>query len=244
MRFTETRGKFWNSTELFRFSGEMDMMTLGLNKTSLTAPILAIALAGCANGTQPTTQQGGAIGAGVIGAVAGGLLGTQVGKGRGRTAAIIAGTILGGAVGSAIGSRLTQQDQILAQQATQRTLETAPVNQPVQWQNPQTGARGEIVATTPLFEYAPVSQQQPVYTEPAYTQQTYTQPAYTQPAYTQVQPTYTNDVYTAQQPLNAQPATATQSCREYKQTIVIADQIETATGTACRQPDGTWKIVS
>lgn len=36
-----------------------------------------------------------------------------------------------------------------------------------------------------------------------------------------------------------------QDCRNYKQTIYVeGDQYETATGTACRQPDGTWRIVS
>ena len=35
-----------------------------------------------------------------------------------------------------------------------------------------------------------------------------------------------------------------QECRDYKQTIYVGDQYETAAGTACRQPDGTWKIVS
>ncbi len=33
-------------------------------------------------------------------------------------------------------------------------------------------------------------------------------------------------------------------CREYQQTIVVGGQEEEAFGTACRQPDGTWKIVS
>ncbi len=31
-------------------------------------------------------------------------------------------------------------------------------------------------------------------------------------------------------------------CREYSQTIVIGGRTEEAFGTACRQPDGTWKI--
>lgn len=36
-----------------------------------------------------------------------------------------------------------------------------------------------------------------------------------------------------------------QDCRDYKQTIYVeGDQYETAVGTACRQPDGTWRIVS
>lgn len=35
-----------------------------------------------------------------------------------------------------------------------------------------------------------------------------------------------------------------QYCREYRQTIVVGGQQEEAYGTACRQPDGTWKIVN
>lgn len=35
-----------------------------------------------------------------------------------------------------------------------------------------------------------------------------------------------------------------QYCREYQQTVTIAGKPETAYGTACRQPDGSWKIVS
>ncbi len=33
-------------------------------------------------------------------------------------------------------------------------------------------------------------------------------------------------------------------CREYQQTITVGGQVEEAYGTACRQPDGTWQIVS
>lgn len=33
-------------------------------------------------------------------------------------------------------------------------------------------------------------------------------------------------------------------CREFTQTINVGGQTEEAYGTACRQPDGTWKIVS
>ncbi len=35
-----------------------------------------------------------------------------------------------------------------------------------------------------------------------------------------------------------------QYCREYQQTVTIGGQTEQAYGTACRQPDGAWKIVS
>jgi surface antigen len=33
-------------------------------------------------------------------------------------------------------------------------------------------------------------------------------------------------------------------CREYSQRIVIDGRSETAYGTACRQPDGTWQVVN
>ncbi len=32
-------------------------------------------------------------------------------------------------------------------------------------------------------------------------------------------------------------------CREYSQTVTVAGKTEEAYGTACRQPDGSWKIV-
>ena len=33
-------------------------------------------------------------------------------------------------------------------------------------------------------------------------------------------------------------------CREFQQTVMIGGQQQQAYGTACRQPDGTWKVVS
>lgn len=32
-------------------------------------------------------------------------------------------------------------------------------------------------------------------------------------------------------------------CRDFESTIVVEDEVETANGRACRQPDGSWKIV-
>ena len=34
-----------------------------------------------------------------------------------------------------------------------------------------------------------------------------------------------------------------QTCRDYENTIIIDGRAETARGTACRQPDGVWRIV-
>jgi surface antigen len=38
--------------------------------------------------------------------------------------------------------------------------------------------------------------------------------------------------------------TAGNTCREYKSTVNVGGKTEEAYGTACRQPDGTWKIVN
>lgn len=35
-----------------------------------------------------------------------------------------------------------------------------------------------------------------------------------------------------------------QYCREYQQSITVGGKEQTAYGTACRQPDGTWKVVN
>lgn len=32
-------------------------------------------------------------------------------------------------------------------------------------------------------------------------------------------------------------------CREYQQTVQVGGKTEQAYGTACRQPDGTWKVI-
>ena len=35
-----------------------------------------------------------------------------------------------------------------------------------------------------------------------------------------------------------------QYCREFQQTVIIGGEEQQAHGTACRQPDGSWRIVS
>jgi surface antigen len=38
--------------------------------------------------------------------------------------------------------------------------------------------------------------------------------------------------------------TSGQYCREFNQTVTVAGKAQNAYGTACRQPDGSWQIVS
>ncbi len=39
------------------------------------------------------------------------------------------------------------------------------------------------------------------------------------------------------------PAPAAQNCREFQSTIQVNGQPQPSYGTACQQPDGTWRIV-
>jgi surface antigen len=45
-------------------------------------------------------------------------------------------------------------------------------------------------------------------------------------------------------PMRTYQASSGQYCREYQQTITVGGEKQQAYGTTCRQPDGSWKIVS
>lgn len=45
-------------------------------------------------------------------------------------------------------------------------------------------------------------------------------------------------------PVRTYKTSGGQYCREYQQTVVVGGQSQSAYGTACRQPDGTWKIIN
>ena len=44
-------------------------------------------------------------------------------------------------------------------------------------------------------------------------------------------------------PTKTYQASSGEYCREYQQTVTVGGKTEQAFGTACRQPDGSWKIV-
>lgn len=43
-------------------------------------------------------------------------------------------------------------------------------------------------------------------------------------------------------PIRTYPVASGKYCREFQETIVVGGRRQKAYGTACRQPDGTWKI--
>ncbi|MBX7199980.1 MAG: glycine zipper 2TM domain-containing protein [Rhodospirillaceae bacterium] len=143
-----------------------------------------LALSGCTSDAGPN-QTGGAL----LGAGLGAQVGAQLGHGDGRAAATAIGALAGAAVGSNIGKRLDDVDRMRMREAEQRAY-NAPLNEPIIWNNPNTGHSGTVTPTRegrrPNGEY----------------------------------------------------------CREFQSNITVGGQSEKGYGTACRQADGSWKIVS
>lgn len=125
----------------------------------------------------------------LIGAGTGAVVGSQVGGGSGRVVGAAVGTLLGALVGGEIGRSMDRADQLAAQQAYQQA-QTAPIGEPITWQNPDNGHYGSV---TPVREG-------------------------------------THDQ-------------TGEYCREFQQTVTIGGRQEDAYGVACRQPDGSWRIV-
>lgn len=46
------------------------------------------------------------------------------------------------------------------------------------------------------------------------------------------------------QPTNTYQGAGGQTCREYRHTVYVGGKAEAATGTACQQADGTWRLAS
>lgn len=160
------------------------MLTIPSQKTvSAALLIAALTLSGCAQNAGQK-ESGGAM----LGAILGGLLGSQFGKGDGRLAATALGTLAGAAIGGSVGKSMDDVDRMKMRQA-ERAAYTAPLNETIVWNNPDTGNRGSVT------------------------------------------------------PVRDGRTDAGTYCREFQSEIIVGGEMETGYGTACRQPDGSWKII-
>lgn len=150
----------------------------------VAAAAVALMLGGCVEeyGTKQTFGT-------LLGAAGGGLLGAQIGGGRGKLAAVAAGTLIGAFVGNQMGKSLDRADQ-LAMASAQATAETAPLNEPVYWRNPESGNSGTVTA------------------------------------------------------VREGTTRSGQHCREFQHTVFIGGKAEKGYGTACLQPDGSWRLLN
>ena len=110
---------------------------------TVTIAGLALVLAACQT-TGGQKQSGGTL----LGAGLGALAGSQIGSGRGQLAAVAIGALGGAFLGNSVGQSLDRADQLHANRAT-RAARTAPIGQPIEWRNPDTGHHGRV---TPIRE--------------------------------------------------------------------------------------------
>ena len=80
------------------------------------------------------------------GAVVGGLLGSKIGDGSGQLWATGAGALLGAYLGNEIGKSLDSADKAQMSNAVYEA-QSAPVGEPISWNNPDSGNSGQVVAT-------------------------------------------------------------------------------------------------
>lgn len=80
------------------------------------------------------------------GAVVGGILGSQIGDGSGQLWATGAGAIIGAFLGGEIGRSLDKADRSAIMQASHRA-QTAPIGEPISWNNPDSGNSGSVIPT-------------------------------------------------------------------------------------------------
>lgn len=169
----------------FAINGVIDFNKRIVIMIKKLSPLVAILfMLGACQGTGQKQQAGTVVGAGL-----GALAGSQIGSGSGQLAAVAIGTLLGAMLGGSLGQQLDEADQARHQNAYQ-SAQNAPLNQPVSWNNPNTGASGSVVATRDGTNQA------------------------------------TGDY-----------------CREFEQTITVDGRTENRKGMACKQPDGSWKVL-
>jgi surface antigen len=114
---------------------------------------IALLLLGCQNGGLSGSNQQ-LLGA-AIGATAGGLLGSQFGSGTGKLAFTGLGVAAGAFIGSQIAAKLTEKDKEQMEVATEEALDSPASDQPVVWDNPESGASGTTTASEPYYSPVP-----------------------------------------------------------------------------------------
>ena len=161
-----------------------------IKKLSLVAVLIAATLGLSAPQAQADDcdWSGGTIIGTLGGAALGGFLGSQFGSGTGQLAFTGLGVVVGGIAGNQIAKALTCEDKQQMNHANQQA-QTAPVGQPIAWNNPESGNHGTVTA------------------------------------------------------VRDGTSQSGQYCREFQQTVTVDGKTDQGTGVACRQADGSWKVV-
>ncbi|HRK97340.1 MAG TPA: RT0821/Lpp0805 family surface protein [Alphaproteobacteria bacterium] len=105
--------------------------------------LVSLSMTACMENTGNKQMVGSA-----TGAVLGGVAGAQFGKGTGQLVGVGVGALLGTLIGSELGKSLDQADRMYANQAQSKAY-SAPLNETISWNNPDSGHSGTI---TPVKE--------------------------------------------------------------------------------------------
>lgn len=149
------------------------------------------------------------------GAVGGGFIGNTIGKGSGRTVATAAGAVLGGLAGQSVGRSLDRADRY-----EQRSYG--------HYDNTGYYGRGGYYEQNTVYYNEPAPQRV-YYVAPSYERRVRTYEVMPAPAsYTIVD--------------NSVGSRGGDYCREYNQNVTVGGRTQASYGTACMQPDGSWKV--
>lgn len=171
----------------------------------------------------------------IIGAGLGGVIGNQIGKGTGNTVATVAGVILGGVAGHSVDQGWSSSPQHHAN--TINYTEPAPYYYRPNYVAPSAPPTNIIYSQYSYRE-----------DEDAYDRRRHHEhhhgyhderPHWQQPVVYQ-QRTIVQQNYV---PATYQPTVQNGYCREYTNRVVVGNRTQESYGTACLQPDGSWKII-
>ncbi len=115
---------------------------------TMCALALTVVVAGCESDGIPSKSAGSYADAqSVI------RLESRIGGDKGDLAVTAAGTLLGPYLGSDVGKSLSASDRVYAEDAANKSLETALAGQPSNWSNPETGNAGTFTPTNTYRSY-------------------------------------------------------------------------------------------
>lgn len=152
----------------------------------------------------------------LLGAGLGGLLGSQFGKGEGKLVTTGLGVFLGGVLGNSAGSSLDRGDEAYYNGGSRRTG-----YQDITWHEERNYYRGNGHAYGHRRHHRPYVVERTVVVQ---------QPVVYEPVVQEI----------AYQPQREERGGY---CREYQHSVHIGSRVQESYGTACLQPDGSWKVV-
>jgi surface antigen len=173
----------------------------------------------------------------IIGAGLGGVIGNQIGKGTGNTVATVAGVILGGVAGHSV-------DQGWSSSAPQYHSNTVNYAEPAPYYYRPNYVAPSAPSTNIIYSQYSYREDEDAYDRHRHHEHHHgyhdERPHWQQPVVYQqrtvVQHNYVPATY-------HQPPAENGYCREYTNHVVVGNHTQESYGTACLQPDGSWKII-